>query len=203
LDSFLDIVTNVAGVLILVAVVTVLSAGDISMSLGTPILHPAPAGAEPILFECKNQRISRLPERELNRQFDRLKRERGADKVTVDDVEQLLSAGILRDAAYRVRLRIVGGTPLILFEPRYPVQGETTAELQAPNSAYRSYLKGLDPEVQYLYFLVREDSFDVFREARKVAAGAGLQVGWHPKQSHEPLLFGGPSPGAVSTDPQR
>jgi hypothetical protein len=203
LDSFLDIVTNVAGVLILVAVVTVLSAGDVSMSLGTPILHAANEGAARILFECRAGRISRLPEREFTREIERLSKELGEQGLTQDAVEKMLDSGTLRDAAYRVRLRVTNGAPMFLFEPRYAEQGETVGEIKLGSSEYRRYLSLLNPKLDYLYFIVREDGFDVFREARKVAAKLGLQVGWYPKQSREPLLFGGVGPGTVSTDIQR
>ena len=41
LDSFLDIVTNVIGVMVLIAVIAVVSAQNITISLGTPVLYVA------------------------------------------------------------------------------------------------------------------------------------------------------------------
>jgi hypothetical protein len=189
LDSFLDIVTNSVGVLILVAVVTVLTAGDISLSLGTPILHPAPTGAERIVFECRRQRVARLPEKEVNQQFERLMKGGGKEKVDVSDVEYLLGSGSLRDAAFRVKIHVEQGTPFLIYEPRNDVQGETLEEIKNPTSEYQRRIKGADPKTYYLFFIVRDDSFEVFREARRIAATGGLAVGWYPKLLSEPLLF--------------
>ena len=57
LDSFLDIVTNVVGVLVLVAMVTVLSAGNISVPSGaTAMAAPRPSGQR-LLFECAGDEV--------------------------------------------------------------------------------------------------------------------------------------------------
>ena len=44
-DSFLDIVSNVVGVLVLITIVVVINAQGIQISLGTPALQDPPRGA--------------------------------------------------------------------------------------------------------------------------------------------------------------
>ena len=56
--------------------------------------------------------------------------------------------------------------------------GEAAIELGNPNSKYQQILSQLDKNKQYVAFLVRDDSFNVFRKARQVADNVGLDTGW-------------------------
>ena len=50
----------------------------------------------------------------------------------------------------------------------------------------------------YLFFIVRADSYEVFRAARRVARSRGFEAGWDP-HGDKPLVF---SPFGGTTDPQ-
>ena len=76
------------------------------------------------------------------------------------------------------------------LDPRVGVSGESTGDLQNASSKYQSVLSVLDKDKQYIAFLVRDDSFDVFRKARQIADGMGLDTGWELLGIDEPIKFG-------------
>ena len=39
----------------------------------------------------------------------------------------------------------------------------------------------------FAYFVVHDDSFEVFRKARDLARERGVAVGWHPVEGRAPL----------------
>ena len=67
LDSFLDIVTNAIGFLVLVALLVAISSQNMSVLLSTPLLRPPPAGTTRVLFECRGNRILRIDEDAIDR----------------------------------------------------------------------------------------------------------------------------------------
>ncbi len=68
--------------------------------------------------------------------------------------------------------------------------GEGTGDLENANSKYQAVLTVLDKDKQYIAFLVRDDSFNVFRKARQVADNLGLDTGWELLGIDEPIKFG-------------
>jgi len=202
LDSFLDIVTNVVGGLILIAVVTVLGAGDIKVNLGTPVLHAAPKEAERVVLECRGGRVAKLPVKAAMDRIEQALAVTRGEQIDVRDFDYLLGSRDFGDALFRVKVRLnpEAGTVFMAYEPRAEEQGEDVATLRRDGSEYRQLLKRLDPRAHYLFFIVREDGFDVFREARALARARGFAVGWHPRPRQEPLLFS--EHGRVGTDIQ-
>jgi hypothetical protein len=93
------------------------------------------------------------------------------------------------NAYYKVdpRYLLVGKMGL---EPRAGVSGEGASDLETPNSKYQAILSQLDKDKQYIAFLVRDDSFNVFRKARQVADNVGLDTGWELLGIDEPIKFG-------------
>ena len=78
---------------------------------------------------------------------------------------------------------------VLIYEPRSAEQGEAIASLQQPSSPYAALIRSLDAKKHFAYFIVRQDSFDVFREARKIAHDHGLAIGWAPQPLDEGLRF--------------
>jgi hypothetical protein len=190
LDSFLDIVTNVVGVLILLAVVTVLSAGNVELSMGTPILHDPPEGTDRAMFECRKNRVLRVDEDEIHDAVTRLLDAQPGGKFrSLDDLQRQLRE---HDVGNRLfRLEVSGGARGLVstIKPRRATQGETIQQLKAASSGFRRALAKLSPRTHYLYFVVREDSFKVFREARRIAHAAGFSTGWDPLKRKEAITF--------------
>jgi len=67
--------------------------------------------------------------------------------------------------------------------------GEGAAQLKQPQSSFRRMLSEADPKSQFIFFLARPDSIDVFCAARELAATMQLSTGWSPLRPGEPALF--------------
>jgi hypothetical protein len=197
LDSFLDIVTNVIGFLVLVALLAAIGSQNMSVLLGTPIIRAAPAGAARVLFECRHNRVQQIDDETINRTILQalrpLRTESGA-QLDISQLPAVLQQTDVGDAFYRARAKVeqqAGAAELVLiYEPRSARQGEPLDDLRLPTSRYGAIIRSLDPQKHFVYFIVRQDSFEVFREARALARDQGLAVGWNPILLDEELRFG-------------
>lgn len=187
LDSFLDIVSNVVGVLVLVALVTVLGAGEIAVSSGPSVRGAAPGTARRVLFECRGEQLFVLDEEGNARRIAEVAAERAlATPVTADAVTALLRDADVGDATHRVEAEPVPGGLAWVYSVRDGAPGETADALARPGSRYREVLRGVEPG-GFAYFVVHDDGFEVFRRAREVAAAEGIAVGWHPMEGDGPV----------------
>lgn len=198
LDSFLDIVTNSLGLLILVALLSAFSAQGVKISLGTPIMTDADEGQEVVQFHVVNGRI--LPvdlkfcEVELTEFFTT------ADQASV---AAKYNAGPLANEFHRIELEpgvpgIYGIGGSYVLTPVSEDAGDTVEDLDQEGSAFRTQIEELDAERQWVFFIVSSDSFEQFREFREFVKQQGLVVGWIPYRQGEPLRFvaeGGQEPG--------
>lgn len=89
------------------------------------------------------------------------------------------------------------------LDPRPGVRGENAKQIKAPTSRFQNVLLSLDKEARYIAFyiafLVRDDSFDVFRAARLEADRLGFDIGWKLLGEGEPIKFGA---GGTGVSPQ-
>jgi len=199
LDSFLDIVTNVIGFLVLVALMAAIGSQNMSVLLGTPIVRAPPAGATRVLFECRHNRILRIDEDKINQSIHECLRQRGPagdSKLGISEIPALLQQADAGDVSYRVRAEVRrDGTSAnepkldLIYEPRAAQQGESIEASRQAASAYVKCVRSLDAKKHFAYFIVRQDSFEVFREARKIARDHGLAIGWAPQPLAEELRF--------------
>jgi hypothetical protein len=186
LDSFLDIVTNVVGVLVLVAMVTVLSAGNISVPSGaTAMAAPKPTAAR-LLFECAGDEVFFVDEEGNGRRvLDEVSRT-GDRAISRNDLVTLLDNKDVGDATHRVRADELSRGLAWIYALRSGVHGERAADLDRAESAFRKKLAGL-PRGGFAYFVVHDDSFEIFRKARDIARQRGVSVGWHPVEGRTPV----------------
>jgi len=184
LDSFMDIVTNVIGALFFVVVYAALSSLGAKGKLTLPLLSES--ATEPVTFECRKNTVI-YPDLEnfmkkLQEVIDRHKGQ-GSDAI----MEALEKAQIKSDyyqLRNKLRVEQTAGPP-----------GETGRELSAGSSNFRRRLAKLDPSKHHVFFIVRADSFEVFRTARSVAVEMGFKVGWEPFETNSHLSVGGGSGG--------
>jgi hypothetical protein len=199
-DSLLDILSNVVGLMILVAVVTVLNSQDITISLGMPILQDPPAGAERVLFECHDNRVVFVDEQAIDTSISRCirayKKKHGRGPAS-RELPKLFERENLGSSNYRVEAEVDSGATVFVYQLREPDLGETVAELHRPESEYARILGSLDPRKHFVFFIVRDDSFEAFRAARRMARARELATGWHPRPRGEPLRF---RPGGAAGD---
>ncbi|MBM4090825.1 MAG: hypothetical protein FJ276_15590 [Planctomycetes bacterium] len=198
-DSFLDIVTNVVGVMVLIVIATLVNAGDMQVSLGTPVLRDPPESASRLFFECRGGRVVRLDEQELDRLFRAAVQQHLGktldqfDFESVDELPRLFEEHDIGDACYRIKVEVrqflTSKSLVWVYEPRPDAPGESLAEIHRKGSAYQRALAPLHPRQHFLFFTVRPDSFETFRAARRLARASGLSVGWYPRALDEPLIF--------------
>jgi hypothetical protein len=185
-DSFLDVMSNAVGVMILVAIVVTINTRDISFVLGTPVLRKNHR-LENVNFECVDKHVLHLSRDLYIEAMEVIKEEfeRRREPLTRDEVESLLSRRTVSDSNYV--MRFPGG---LHYERRGPDSGERASEIIKNDSEFRRVLAGLDPREHYLLFFVREDSFGTFRTARRIARKKGFAVGWSPEPKERKMVFG-------------
>jgi len=192
LDSFLDIVTNVVGVLILIAVVTVLSAGDFAVASGATALEEPRAGAGRIVFELSQDRAYFVDEEGNADRVRRLVREEySEEEIDADVVAAMLGLNDVGDQNHRVRAEVQPRGLVWTYTLRRSAEGESIERLSELGSTFQRKLGALPPG-SFVYFVVHDDSFEAFRHARDLARRRGIATGWHPIEATEPLRF---SPG--------
>jgi hypothetical protein len=187
--SFCDIVTITTAALFFAMLITVQEAVKI------PVFRPTPrakiTSKQGVFFECRGNQLYYVDKAGLDDQVEQLMSTLNPG-IRGGDLESFLKAiqgKEVGNAYYTVdpRYLLVGRMGL---EPRPGVPGETIEELSDPNSKIQAILSQWDKDHQYVAFLVRDDSFDVFRKARKVADEAGFDIGWELLGIDEPIKFG-------------
>jgi hypothetical protein len=188
--SFCDIVTITTAALFFCLLVTVQEAVKI------PVFRPTPrakiTSKQGMFFECRTNQLFFVDKAGLDDQVEKLMSTlnpgiRGGDLESFLKVVQGQEVG---NAYYKVDARylLVGRMGL---EPRIGVPGETMTDLENPNtSKFQAILSQLNKSNQYVAFLVRDDSFNVFRKARRLADEAGFETGWELLGIDEPIKFG-------------
>jgi hypothetical protein len=187
--SFCDIVTITTAALFFCLLVTVQEAVKI------PVLRPTPrakiSSKQGVFFECRDNQLYFVDKAGLDDQVEQLMSALNPG-IRGGDLESFLKAiqgKEVGNAYYTVdpRYLLVGRMGL---EARPGVSGEKIEELADPNSKFQAILSQLDKDHQYIAFLVRDDSFTVFRKARQIADDTGLDTGWELLGIGEPIKFG-------------
>ncbi|MFW6153710.1 MAG: hypothetical protein ACOC95_00665 [Planctomycetota bacterium] len=211
MDSFLDIVTNVVGLMILLALIVVLAFGQFHLELGTPLLHPAEGDVEPLWIECRGNALYDLDLDNEMKEAGEIWIKHLLDDDNDDAVRSAVKRADLRNQHYRVVFRKTDLTvrdgqivPFPSFEivpldgaPSFPID-----QLSMPDGGFHRKLNTVDSQDRFVYFAVRPDSFEAFRTARKIARGRGYRVGWMPLSAEGNLTTGaggGDGPGWQDT----
>lgn len=207
LDSFLDILTNTVGVLMFISLFITLVAVQSSTIVRTPLAKET--NKEANFFEISGNRVIYLDTKSANQQIkefmgnlpecakpnyisgwiDSYLDELRTYQTCVENQLAELKNFQAQTKNYAVEL-----VDLDSLSWRYNStsanNGESSTELNQPNSEYRATLSQFEPEKDYLAFLVRPDSFATFRQVREIAWKAGFDVGWEPKMPESPIIFG-------------
>lgn len=187
--SFCDIITISTAALLLALFVTVQLAVKIPVFKPTP--RSTPSSKQAVFFECRDDRLFFIDKAGLDEQVEELMSKlnpevRGGDLGSFLKAIQGQEVG---NSYYKVdpQYLLVGRMSL---EPRAGIIGETANDLENRTSKYLAMLTLLDKDKQYVAFLVRDDSFGVFRKARHMADSLGLDTGWELLGVDEPIKFG-------------
>jgi hypothetical protein len=188
--SFCDIVTITTAALFFCLLVTVREAVKI------PVFRPTPrakiTSKQGVFFECRTNQLFFVDNAGLVDQVEKLMStlNPGARGGDLESFLKAIQGQEVGNAYYKVdpRYLLVGRVGL---EVRPGVPGETMTNLENPNaSQFQAILSQLNKTNQYVAFLVRDDSFGVFRKARQIADEAGFETGWELLGIDEPIKFG-------------
>lgn len=190
LDSFLDIMTCLVGVLVLIIILTGVDASQIRVLIPTPMMHET--DKRPIFIEARNNQLFRLPVSELRQEaasaLERIAREAGGDTEKMLTLMQELSP---RTDNYEVDMTYSLTGQLAIS----PLKGPTGYELkdfekETASDWFGSIVDQMDKEEEMLTFLVRDDSFQVFKIARALAWLEEVEVSYALLSVNQPIKFG-------------
>lgn len=208
LDSFLDILTNTVGVLMFISLfVTLIATGSAPKTrvrIETPLVSAT--DKEQLWFEINGNKVSHLNLRQIREEEIELtgnlpncnkprNNPNAPDYVLrQENYQSCLLSVIGRQSNFRssnknYEVKAQNRGISLLFSPQSSDIGETTSQLMAPDSEFKQVLSQYDPDKDFLAFIVRPDSFEAFRTARKQAWDAGYDVGWEPHPQGAPIKF--------------
>jgi hypothetical protein len=187
--SFCDIVTIVTAAMFFVMLIVAQQASKV------PVFRPTPraklTNRQPVFFECRGNEVYYLDKDGLDTQVAKLLSTLSPN-VRGGDIQAFLKAIQGQEVGneyYRVNPSYLLAAVMAL-EPRSGAPGESPDALEQPAGKFQSILRQLDPQTQYVAFLVRDDSFDAFRHGRAVAFKNGFESGWELLGENEPIKFG-------------
>jgi hypothetical protein len=212
LDSFLDVLTNTIGVLMFVSLFIALISVEASTKIRTPLVSKS--NKVPYFFEIRGNRISYLDNNKVN---DQIIFARSA-LPSCDTPDMSPSSDIYLNEVYRDRVEEYKNcvnqataklkkfeaqtkhytvkfidANAVVYKPKSANVGESISELTKDDSEFQTIVSNLNPQTDYLAFIVRPDSFPAFRAARQQAWKRGFDVGWEPQLEKNPIaidLFG-------------
>jgi hypothetical protein len=161
-----------------------------SPSSGPPV-RAVPTNQRPVFFECRGNKVFFIDKDGLDAQAAELMSTLDPN-VKGGDRSQFLKAVQSKEIGnenYKMNLTYwqVG---LMVLEPRADAPGESREQLDKTDGRFQAALSRFDPKGQYVTFLVRDDSFGVFRKARSIADKQGFNTGWELLGADEPIKFG-------------
>lgn len=209
LDSFLDILTNTVGVLMFISLFITLVTVQAGKVIQTPLVSKT--NKKPHFFEIRKNRVIYIDDTEVDRQLGLVMQslptcsrpnlpemtDAGVYQTYTQQLEQYEQCRLnsveriqnfnVKTQSYNVRLYDLNA---LLYEPLNEQVGESIDEFTETDSEFESVLAKLNPQIDYLAFIVRPDSFSAFRMVRQKALEKGFNVGWEPHNSENPVVFG-------------
>ena len=209
LDSFLDILTNTVGVLMFIGLFVSLLAVEAGTIIRTPLRTETNKIGK--FFELRNNQIFYLSDSEIDQQVEsavsglvRCVKPDIPDDISyylydfyLEKIREYERCLLIRNQKLK-RFYINNGDYMVTFtengslkyEPVLGAVGENAQQLEADNSQFNAVLKTLDPGINFIAFIVRPDSFSIFRAARAEALSHGFDVGWEPFAQERVMIFG-------------
>ncbi|MEM7396411.1 MAG: hypothetical protein AAF492_29095, partial [Verrucomicrobiota bacterium] len=196
LDSFLDIMTCLVGVLVLIIILTGIDAAQIKVLINTPMSYHT--DKRQLFIECRNNQLFVIPIDELNQIADERLNDIARDD-TLSHKEVYRRALAVSDAGneqYNLDLvySLVGQMVLNPVESsvgypladKYVIGGAGEPE----DGWYNQLLDKFNRDDEMLSFLVRDDSFRVFKIARALAWMERIDVAYQLLDGTEQIRFG-------------
>lgn len=215
LDSLMDILSCLVGVMLFLVIYTVLELGSTSFEVSVPTPRDRPFESQR-MFVVVNDETVRIMDADQP-VADLLANMAGVDDDQVPERVRQANLSPPSDAHFSYFLDFDEESAIVDAGVRefdvhvVEIPGETGERLEAldGDSEYEAYLADVDPELVWLEFGVDSASVDVFRRARDIAEELGFATRWGPLDLTFPVTYSlstdryGPSPRGARSKPQR
>lgn len=193
LDSFLDILTCLQGVLMLIIITTGIDAAQTKIIVATPI--ELDSGERPIYLEARNNQLFVVPVDEarkaiVEKQTEMIKIRRS----TANSAEVLEAVGRadIDVGEYVVDFaRYLGGQIALMPKPESVGYKIEDVHAETESNWFGRIVANMDLQNDMLNFLVRDDSFEMFKLARLYAWKKEAKVTYSLIPPNEPLIVTG------------
>lgn len=182
LDSLMDILSCLVGVMLFLVIYTVLELGSAAYQAEVVVSRERVAGSERVVVVANQGTVRvldvRAPLRQLLSGFE-IVQAYAELPVFVEGLETTPTDAHFRyDLRYQARstTELLGFLDLVI-EERPGEVGDSLHQL-GPDSQYAEALRRLDPEQVWLAFAVDEESAEVFRRAREMAIASNFATGF-------------------------
>ncbi|MEM7416683.1 MAG: hypothetical protein AAF389_14355 [Gemmatimonadota bacterium] len=215
LDSLMDILSCLVGVMLFLVIYTVLELGSTSFEVSVPTPRDRPLESRRVFVVVNNETLRIM--NAAQPVSDLLTFLGGA---SIDEVpERVAEANISppTDNYFGYRIEFDRSTAAVEAQIRdydievFELPGEVGERIDALDGAstFEAELGELDPSRFWLEFAVDSASVDLFRRARDIAEGAGFATRWGPLDLNFPVTYSlnqdpaGPSPRTALSKPLR
>ena len=150
-----------------------------------------PTTKQAAFFECRGNEVFFVDKAGIDAQVTTVLSSLSPEtkKGDIKEFLRVLKENEIGNETYRVKPEYLL-TAIVALEPRVGVAGDGRQQLQHSTGKFQTALSALDPQKYYITFLVRDDSFDAFLEARIIADQRGFETGWELLGVDEPIKFG-------------
>lgn len=186
LDSLMDILTCLVGIMLLVVIVAVIEARGVNVRMHMPMVKDPPENSERIICICNkgrvrlfdtNSAIKKLSKSNLKLCFENIpKLVQNANNRNIGDKYFKYRLGYKEWTEGRWNHRSIS----ITINERDSVKGDTVEELQEPSSKLVKLLKQFDERKYWIAFMVDKNSLEVFKKIREICIENGFTTGWDP-----------------------
>ena len=139
-------------------------------------------------FECRSNGLMRIDVDGLEASFLKAAKASKALREAESGVRMSRDEMDAGDANYKIDIGMsaVGIMALQIRDAAHP---EAVEDLRKADSAFKQFLKELDPRNDVLVFYVRGDSVQTYRAVRSIAMNSGFQTSWELLDAREPITF--------------
>jgi hypothetical protein len=191
LVSFCDIVTIVVAALFMAMIVVIDESGRIPVIRPTPMTKPTTNA--PVYFECRRNQVFPVDREGIMRKLKEADEAFGAqakkEGEATEEALKTLAKMLVTNEFYRVDSNYLL-VNMVALRPSGDRPGATKEELDhTSTNVFRLALDKVNPTNEFVAFIVRDDSFPVFRKAREICTAKGYLNGWEYVAIDEPLFF--------------
>jgi hypothetical protein len=190
LDTFLDVITNCIGVLMVITILAMINTKYMTFIVRTPFVRHTEK--RPVFFECRNNRVIAVNKVNIQQQLEAYVEEISKNSYDYSRIANSTNLELkdVGDKYYRVDLAKLFRNNILVLVPKADIQGEPAEALRDTGTDFQRILKQIDPTQRFAFFLVRPDSFEAFRAARKLLWKKDIEVGWEPITEGQFISFG-------------